>query len=65
MSANKPRRACAPAFPKQEPKLRLVKNPDERPLHEPELKAIIDDISRRYRAQRERGGPEPEGRDAA
>jgi len=67
VSANKQRRAGAPAFPKQEPKLRLVKNPDERPRPEldPELKAIIDDMGRRSRAQRERINPRPDGKDAA
>lgn len=67
MSVNKPRRAGAPAFLGKKPGLRLVKNPDERPRPEPdpELRAIIDDMSRRYRAQRERSEPEPVGKDAA
>lgn len=57
------RRAGAPAFPKREPKLRLVKNPDERPRPEPDsdLKAIIEDMNRR----RERAEREPGGKDAA
>lgn len=64
MSANKPRRADAPAFPKQGPKLRLVKNTDERPRPEPDsdLKAIIEDVNRRHRERAER---EPGGKDAA
>lgn len=64
MSANKPRRAGAPAFPKDGPRLRLVKNHDGRPRPEPdpELKAIIDDLSRRHRARIE---PAPEGKDVA
>jgi hypothetical protein len=70
MSANKtakPRKAGSPAFPRQEPKLRLVKIPDERPRPEPdpELKAILDDMRRRYRAERERAEREPDGKDAA
>ncbi len=64
MSADKPRRAGAPALPKSGPRLRLVKNPDGRPRPnlDPELKAIIDDIGRRDRAQRE---PKPDGKDVA
>ena len=67
MNANKPRRAGAPAFPKQGPKLRLVKNPDERPRPEPdsELKAILNDMNRRYLVRRERAEREPDGKDAA
>lgn len=67
MSADKTRGAGAPAFPKQEPKLHLVKNPDEptRPEPNPELKAILDDMKRRYRVQRERNEVEPGGKDAA
>lgn len=67
MIADKPRRAGAPAFPKQEPKLRLVKSPDERPRPEPdpELKAMLDDMRRRYRVSRERDGREPDGKDLA
>lgn len=67
MSVNKPRRAGAPAFPKQETKLRLVKSPEARPRHEPgpELKAILDDMKRRYPVARERNGREPDGKDAA
>lgn len=67
MSANKTRRAGAPAFPKQEPKLRLVKNTDERPRPEPdsEMKAILNDRNRRYRVQRERADRESGGKDAA
>lgn len=64
MSANNSRRAGAPAFPKQEPKLRLVQNPDERPrtTPDPELKEIIDNVRR---TQRERIEREPDGKDAA
>jgi hypothetical protein len=67
VSANRTRKAGALAFPKQEPKLRLVKGPDERPRPEPdsELRAILDDMKRRYRVQRERDGREPDGKDAA
>jgi hypothetical protein len=64
MSANKSRRAGAPAFPRQKPKLRLVQNPDERPrpTPDPELKELIDDMRRRYHIHHER---EPGGKDAA
>jgi hypothetical protein len=67
VSADKLRKAGAPAFPKRMPGLRLVKNPDERPRPEPapELKAIVEDMKRRARAQRERIGSEPDGKDAA
>lgn len=58
MSASKPRKAGAPAFPKNGPKLRLVKSTDERPRPEPdpELRAILDDMKRRGRVEREPGG---------
>lgn len=67
MSANKPRRVGAPAFPKREPKLRLVKNTDERPRPEPdpELKAILDDMKRRHRERRGRAERTPDDKDAA
>lgn len=52
MSANKTRRAGAPAFPKQGPMLRLVKNPDERPRPEPELRVMLDAMKNRHSAQR-------------
>ena len=65
MSADKLRKAGAPAFPKQMPRLRLVKGPAERPRPEldHELKAIVEDLNRRARAQLERS--EPDGKDAA
>lgn len=55
------RRAGAPAFPKREPKLRLVKNPDERPRpeHDSDLKAIIEDMNRH---RRERAEQDPVGK---
>lgn len=64
MSADRSRKAGAPAFPRQETKLRLVKSPDERPRPKPapELKAIVEDLNRRFHTQRER---EPDGKDAA
>jgi hypothetical protein len=67
MNANKQRRAGAPAFPKQEPKLRLVQNPGERPrlTPAPELKEILDDMRRRSCIQRERAEQDPGGKDAA
>jgi hypothetical protein len=67
VSANKTRRAGAPAFPKQGPKLRLVKNTDEHPRPEPdlELRAILDDMKRCARVQRERAECEPDGKDVA
>lgn len=67
MSANKTRRAGASVFPKQEPKLRLVKNPDEPPRPEPapELKATIEDMNRRHRERRGRAERDLGGKDAA
>lgn len=67
MSANRTRKAGALAFPKQEPKLRLVKSPDERPrpTADPEMKEILDGMRRRYRIQHERIEREPDGKDAA
>ena len=64
MSTNKPRRAGAPAFPKDGQKLRLVRSPDERPrlTPAPELKELIDDMRRRSHLRRER---ESDGKDAA
>lgn len=67
MSERKARRAGEPAFPSKKPGLRLVKSPDERPTFEPDpdLKAMLDDMKRRYRVQRERAERDPEGDDAA
>jgi hypothetical protein len=67
VSKQKPRRAGAPAFPSKKPGLRLVKSSDERPVSEPDpdLKAMLDDMKRRYRVQRERAERDPEGDDAA
>jgi hypothetical protein len=60
VSASKSRKAGAPAFPKNGPRLRLVKNTDKRPR--PELKTIIEDVNRRHRERAERA---PGGKDAA
>jgi hypothetical protein len=67
VSDKNPRRAGASAFPEKKPGLRLVKSPEERPhpKPDPELKAIFKDLNRRFRAQRERGEREPDGKDAA
>lgn len=67
MSAKKPRRAGAPAFPEKRPGLRLLKNPEEHTRAEPdlELKAALDDIKRRQRIQREQIEREPDDKDAA
>ena len=67
MSADRPRKAGAPAFTRRGPTLRLVKSPDERPRLEPdpELKAIIEGLNRRAREQREQREREPDGEDAA
>ena len=47
-------------------RLRLIKTPEsKRPEPAPEMKAILDDIRRRYRAHRERAGRDPGGEDAA
>jgi hypothetical protein len=67
VSANKPRRAGAPAFPKRRPELRLVKSPDKRPRPEPdsELKAILDDMKRRHGVRGGRAERNPDNKDAA
>jgi hypothetical protein len=67
VSANKSRKADAPAFSKRRPELRLVKNPDERSCHEPdpELRAILDDMKRRHRERRGRAERKPGDKDAA
>ena len=47
-------------------RLRLIKTPEaKRPEPAPEMKAVLDDMRRRYRAHRERVGGDPEGKDAA
>jgi hypothetical protein len=46
--------------------LRLIKTPEaRRPEPSPELKAMLDDMRRRYRVSRERLGRDPGGKDAA
>jgi hypothetical protein len=46
--------------------LRLIKTPEaKRPEPSPELKALLDDMRRRYRVSREREGRDPGGKDAA
>lgn len=67
MSAKNPRRVGVPAFPEKKTGLRLLKNPDERPRPEPdpELKAIVEDLNRHARAQRELIGSESGSNDAA
>ena len=51
--------------PKEEttrPPLRLIKNPEERlrPTVDPQLKAVLDDLKRRYRVMREREHDAPD-----
>jgi hypothetical protein len=47
-------------------RLRLVKTPEtKRPETSPELKAMLDDMRRRYRVNRERAERDPGGKDAA
>jgi hypothetical protein len=47
-------------------RLRLIKTPEaKRPEPSPELKAILDDMRRRYRVSRERAERDPNGKDAA
>ena len=51
--------------PKENPNqhgLRLIKNPEERlrPTVDPELKAMLDDLKRRYRVMREREHDAPD-----
>jgi hypothetical protein len=47
-------------------RLRLVKTPEtRRPEPSPELKAMLDDMRRRYRVSRERAKRDPGGKDAA
>lgn len=46
--------------------LRLIKTPEpKRPEPSPELKAMLDDMWRRYRVSRERSECDPVGKDAA
>ena len=48
--------------------LRLVKSSEARPAPpapDPELKAVLDDMKRRYRVQRERLDQGPDDKDAA
>jgi hypothetical protein len=46
--------------------LRLIKTPEaKRPEPAPEMKAILDDIRRRYRLHRKRVEHDPEGKDVA
>ena len=67
MSADKPRKAGRPVYPKPKSGLRLVESPDPRPAPAPDLKlkAALDDMRRRYRVQRERAEREPGDTDAA
>jgi hypothetical protein len=47
-------------------RLRLLKTPEmKRPETSPELKAMLDDMQRRYRVNRERTEHDPGGKDAA
>ncbi|MET0646725.1 MAG: hypothetical protein ABW208_08885 [Pyrinomonadaceae bacterium] len=47
-------------------RLRLIKTTEaKRPEPSPELKAILDDMRRRYRVGRERSERDPGGKDAA
>jgi hypothetical protein len=46
--------------------LRLIKTPEpKRSEPSPELKAMLDDMQRRYRVSRERAERDPGGKDAA
>ena len=51
----------------QQAGLRLLENPEQRAPAppDPELKAVLDDMRRRYRVARERAEREPESPDAA
>jgi hypothetical protein len=65
MSTNKSRKASTPLSTEPQPRLRAVPQPAARPRPEPdpELRAMLDDMQRRYRVQRERlnlGDDEPE-----
>lgn len=65
MSTRKPRKAGTPVYAEPRPRLRMVECTDERPQAkpDPELRAVLDDMQRRYRVQRERlnlGDDEPE-----
>lgn len=66
MSTNKSRKAGTPVYAKLQPRLRAVPQPEAqrpRPAPDPELRATLDDMQRRYRVQRERlnlGDDEPE-----
>jgi hypothetical protein len=59
VSAEREEDSDAPERPRAS--LRLIKTPEpKRPEPAPEMKAILDDIRRRYRAHRERVGRDPE-----
>jgi hypothetical protein len=65
MSTNKSRKANTPVSTETQPRLRVVPQPAVRPRPEPdpEMRAMLDDMQRRYRVQRERlnlGDDEPE-----
>jgi hypothetical protein len=67
VSAEKPRKVSASAFPKRRPELRLVKNSDRhpRPGPDPEMRATLSDMKRCYRVQHERIERDADGKDAA
>jgi hypothetical protein len=65
MSTNKSRKASIPVSTEPQPSLRALPQPATRPrpAPDPELRALLDDMQRRYRVQRERlnlGDDEPE-----
>jgi hypothetical protein len=66
MSTNKRRKPGKPVYGER-PTLRPVPNPDERQQPQPDAEtcALLDDLKRRYRVQRERLSIEPDEPEAA
>ena len=67
MSARKSRKPGVPVYDEPRPKLRLLPTVPERvrPEPDPELKATLDDMNRRYRVQRTRVETGDDAPDAA
>jgi hypothetical protein len=66
VSAEREDEPDAPERPRAGRGLRLIKTPEvKRPEPAPEMKAILDDIRRRYRAHRGRAERDPGGKDVA
>ncbi len=67
MSTRKPHQAGTPVYAEPQPRLRLVARTDQRPQAkpDPELRALLDEMQRRDRVQRERQTDAPDEPEAA